>query len=208
MKKIFISTSLIIIVGCTSPWPLPIAKPTALDYYNQAGISATKNNGDDTSKEDNLKKTNKSDPPVPKSYNESLFLASAYRQVWHQKEMDLAKQTYALSDIGVLGLITGLIAGVNGAITTAWIGGGVAAGSRLVPEHYQYNVQRKNYRQAAEAANCVVVTLNNVDSGIRTVLDDTNFREIQGMFVANTLREISYLLETKQSQVELIAPDY
>lgn len=215
MKRERLISFFLLLSGCTSIYPLPVVKPSQYDV-NKLLISeqcVNDSNKCPDNKEDNsqnkeqiVARKNKA-PVVPQTYQEMLSFALAYRNVWHEKYLKLTSQNYGTSEIGFLGTLTALIAGVSGATTTAWIGGGVAAGTALLPERYQYSVQMFNYKSAADAAQCIYSALEILDTATAEYILEANFAREIGQYEYRKMQDVIYALENKQASVTLMTPD-
>lgn len=213
MKRKLFFSFLLTVGGCSNYYPLPVAKPSQYDVEKQLQLNkcakdsnqCASSNNTNSDRQDLVKQ--KIMPEIPQTYTNMLSFALAYRDVWHEKYLKLVSQTYVTSEIGFLGTLTALIAGVNGATTTAWVGGGVAAGTVLVPERYQYSVQIYNYKSAAETAQCIYSALELLDVKAVEYMSDTNFAREIGQYEYRKMQDVTYALENKQAAVSLMTPD-
>ncbi|WP_315707853.1 hypothetical protein [Brenneria uluponensis] len=170
-----------LITGCVSPYPVPVTEPSSEEINNVLNEDINE-------------------------YQKMTTLAILYRDVWSNKSFGLVTQSNAFSELGFIGTVTALVAGVNGATTTAWAGGGVAAGSSILPQRYQYSAQAMNYRSAAEAANCIYDVVVKNGEFLRA---SNNINLFPGLLEEEKryLGDITYELKKKQSDVKLLTPD-
>ncbi|WP_318392764.1 hypothetical protein [Enterobacter sp.] len=180
-----------LLAACTSPYPLPVKVPT------------------------------------PELVSQELFRNDTaasilhYRKVWTDKYESLIRQDYGTSDLGYAGTLTALVAGVSGAVTTAWIGGGIAAATAIIPQRYQYLVQIENYRVAAHAVDCMYnkfitqeIPETFLDSKMVDILlpQDINqmmlkYKNDIGNAAYQYVQDVVYSLTIKQAAVKLLTPD-
>jgi hypothetical protein len=170
-----------LLFACTNPYPVSVPKPSDYD-----GI--TLNAG----------------------YDALVKNVRAYGKALREKSHALQSQKYAYTDFGYLGSIVSVIAAASGALTTALYSGGAAVGGGMAAQHYNYDSQIQNYSVAMKKVQCIYRKLSErtVNEFMLIKLDThSDIARVLTPFINNTLDDIYFELDSKQSSIDLKAPD-
>ena len=180
--------------GCAGYHPLPVPKPTKIDYELYAD-----------------KSTNAI--PIPKNVPESMKFAWTYGETYRAKKNAIHLSIYNHSDASFFGTVFALLGGVAKAPEAVVAGGAFAAGAEIATSRYQLAVQAANYEKAEAAAVCVFDELRKVELDDQVALEA--YEQAIGRSAEKTVGDMTYRafkivharLETAQAKVTLLTPD-
>jgi len=176
-------------VSCTSPYPSSVPD-----------IPTMKEEADPYAKGNKVK------------YSDVIGAIKKYDEKIERKTIDLLNQKYALGDVSMLGAVTSAIAAASGAVTTALYGGGVAIGSGVVSQRYNYDVQLINYQVTREKLNCMYRSMTVLTASQYYIISDSEqsdrrIAKALAPYVYSVLNDLKYELQKQQAAVSLVAPD-
>lgn len=131
------SSILVAISGCASPWPIPVAQPSA-DCLHDKTLTACQNESDNLD-----------------TLADVIRAFRAYAVTWRQAADGKRQDAQASSEVSFYGALIGAIGGIVKSPPTAIAGTAVAAAGGIFSQRYRLDVQASNYDLAANAMQCM-----------------------------------------------------
>lgn len=184
----------ILMVGCSTYHPLPISKPSLVDYNK-------------------YKDTAETAIPFPSGVPASIKFAWTYGEFYRSGKNDIRKRIYNHSDASLFGAIFAMLGGAAKSPEAVVAGGAFSAGSEIAPGRYQLSVQAANFEKAEKASVCVFDELRKISADDEVAL--ATYEKLVGGKSDRTIGDLTYRtfkiiharLDTAQSSVTLVSPN-
>lgn len=193
-KKYALIWTGIFLAGCSSYYPMPVARPTKADYDNYADSSANA-------------------IPIPKTLTESTKFSWTHVSVYQEAKASIRKKIFEHSDTSLFGALFAMLGGAAKSPQAVVAGGVVSAGAEIAPGRYQLSVQAANYEKAEKVATCIFDELRNIgrDDEIalatyETIIGAGDDRTVGGL-IYRSFKILQSRLDSAQSYIVLASPD-
>lgn len=171
---------------------------------------------------------------LPIEYTRSGILSQleAHEHIWSAEAASLAHDKEDLGNLQFGGAVLGALGVVGKALDVGRAGAAVAGGAGVWDSRYKLEVQRNNYRQASEAAECARTRVESIQPAFFTAyyyqdsakggmlrfskdflssaggLDDEGFRRLSSVFrtINRSLVDMRRRLQAAQESVSLATP--